>query len=366
MIKHLGKILGWNLGLLLAALLLVEIVFGGWFDAVNAPNLWRLSIYRNVDWRLDTSHLYAGSGTARYIRDRWGLRGTFGTPENIAILAVGGSTTDERFIDEKETWTQRLQACLTQPGNPQKIANAGVGGQSTRGHIRNFDVWFNHIPGLKPKRILAYIGVNETFLDGRQTEDDALAYNETNHALWWERAKLNSALYGLFRTVTGNVAAIRKGYHQINLSGSDNASARVDQRWRELASHSVAIASDEHAHKLQEKRRDMDAALKAYAARLQHLVLAIRKTGAEPIFITQTKSDWRIKDGIVSGDLDSYFEMRAINDTTLAQCEAQGISCIDVADALSAQDGDFYDSVHVTPQGSKRVAEILCQAEALH
>ena len=30
------------------------------------------------------------------------------------------------------------------------VANAGVMGQTTFGHIENFNSWFNHIPDLKP------------------------------------------------------------------------------------------------------------------------------------------------------------------------------------------------------------------------
>lgn len=363
MIKRLFSVLAWNLGLLAVVLSLVEAIFGGWFDAVSAPNLWRLSIYRNVDWKLDTSHLYAGAGasTARYIRDRWGFRGAYGAPEDIDILVIGGSTTDERFIDEDKTWTKLLQTCLANTKKPLRIANAGVGGQSTRGHIRNFDVWFSYVPSLKPKYILAYIGVNETLLDGRKTEDDALAYNESGHALWWERAKLNSALYGLFRTAIGNLAAFKRGYHHIKSTGAEIASAQIDRRWHEEAGKSVMLTSEEYAQRLIIRKQEMHGELEAYSDRLQRLVGKIREMGAEPILITQTKSDWRIMDGVVLGSLGSYFEMRAINDATLSTCQSQGVRCFDLALDMTIQDNDFYDSVHVTPQGSARVAEYLCE-----
>jgi len=52
-----------------------------------------------------------------------------------------------------------------------------------------------------------------------------------------------------------------------------------------------------------------------------------------------------------------------LNVRTLAACRATGARCIDLA-GLMAEDGReayYYDDVHFTEAGSKRVAEILTE-----
>ena len=44
-----------------------------------------------------------------YKRDNYGLRGDYNKISDIEIAAIGGSTTDERWIDDKLTWTYLLQ-----------------------------------------------------------------------------------------------------------------------------------------------------------------------------------------------------------------------------------------------------------------
>jgi hypothetical protein len=53
-----------------------------------------------------------------------------------------------------------LQTCLAQNGAGLTVANAGVDGQSTVGHIMNFKWWFPNIPRLAPDYILFYLGLN--------------------------------------------------------------------------------------------------------------------------------------------------------------------------------------------------------------
>ena len=44
-----------------------------------------------------------------YHRDEYGFRGRRKDINNIDVLAIGGSTTDERFLKLDDTWTEKLE-----------------------------------------------------------------------------------------------------------------------------------------------------------------------------------------------------------------------------------------------------------------
>ena len=160
-LKHCGdwpRTVAINLGMILFVLFAAEVVFGGW---VFGPNYGSLIIPKDFQRRFDTANLYAGGGIIYYKRDGYGLRGEYDDPSKIDILALGGSTTNERFIDESQTWTAVLGQEFRRHGQEVVVVNAGVGGQSTIGHIKNFELWFPMIPDLKARYVLVYVGIND-------------------------------------------------------------------------------------------------------------------------------------------------------------------------------------------------------------
>ncbi len=361
------RIAAWNAVFLALVILIAELAFGGWMDSIRAPSLWRLSIYRNVAWTFAAADQYGRRDPILYRRDRFGLRGNYGAPGDVDILVLGGSTTDERFVTEGETWTDVFARCLSDAGRATRVANAGIAGQSTRGHIRNFDVWLNHIPGLKPRHALAYIGVNEPLLESRVNEDDVEQYRESALPLWLERLKLNSALYALYRAATGNLAAWRAGIHHLgttNAGGEGTRADGIDRQWHRIAANSLAVASDEHTRRLAAAKAARKDDLATYRERLARLAQAIRAFGAEPVFVTQTAAGFRIEGGVIRGGVDDYLSLRAFNDATMAFCEQNGLSCFDLGRAFATEDGDFYDPVHMTPRGSAKAGTMICHALA--
>lgn len=360
------SVLAWNLGLLFVAVVGAELVFGGWLDAFSNPSLWRLSIYRNVDWRLDAGNRYPRSSLIQYRRDGFALRGNYGRPEDVSLLVLGGSTTDERFISEGETWTDLLATCLRDRGRNLVVANAGVAGQSSRGHILNYDLWLDHVPGLKPSRTLVYLGINEQALAGRSSEDDVRRYSETGHAAWFERLKLNSALYSLAKTVHGNWLAWKAGVHDAAMAKAvTGGSFATDLLAREVAAKAgqwTQVNTSGYEQRLALAEQSIADELRAYDGRLDQLLARIRKSGSQPILITQAAGMYRQVGDRINGDLDNYFVLTAFNRRTMQACARHGLDCIDLAAAIRFTDGDHYDNVHTTPTGSRKVAEVVCAA----
>ena len=52
------------------------------------------------------------------------------------IFAIGGSTTEEIFVDDKETWTSLLEIGLTSSQNKTiEVVNTGVSGLRAQHHL---------------------------------------------------------------------------------------------------------------------------------------------------------------------------------------------------------------------------------------
>ncbi|MEO5338495.1 MAG: GDSL-type esterase/lipase family protein [Magnetospirillum sp. WYHS-4] len=338
------KTVGINLALLLAVVLAAELVFGGWMGGGYGT----LVIPRNVDRPFETTNLYGG-GIVRFKRDRHGLRGTYEDPARIDILAIGGSTTNEIFIGEGMTWTDTLAKAFSENGRKVTVVNAGVDGQSTIGHLKNFDLWFPRIPGLKPRYVLAYLGINDFAVaaTGHLGKQDHM---EAPTRKWKQWLINNSAVYGLYRTLKGAWQARRADliHNQKNYDGTP---------WTAAATQ-PDLAGEE---------RRLAPHLEAYAGRLKELAARIRGLGAEAILVTQHKATYRIRDGLVLGkplpdgrvDIGEYAGLAAFNKTTLAVCREVKAICVDLAGELFFEDGDHYDGLHTTPKGSEKIGRYL-------
>ena len=154
------KIIFYNLLHLFVGLIFIEFIFCNW---VFGPKFSSLIIKRNITKVWEPVH-YQSDHAAMYKKDKFGFRGDYENLSHVKILTVGGSTTDERWIDENLTWSYLLQKKLENTYNSIKVANAGVDGQSTIGHLKNFEVWFNQIPNLNPDYFIYYIGINDSLL----------------------------------------------------------------------------------------------------------------------------------------------------------------------------------------------------------
>ena len=76
------------------------------------------------------------------------------------ILTIGGSTTDQRYVTEGETFQDILEIKLK---NRFDVINGGVDGQTTFGHIKSMEKWHSkYLSEQNIEMIIFYIGVNDT------------------------------------------------------------------------------------------------------------------------------------------------------------------------------------------------------------
>jgi hypothetical protein len=80
----------------------------------------------------------------------------------VRIFAIGGSTTEELWIDDEATWTHRLQIALAADlGRPVEVINTGLAGLRARHHV----AMLRHILALQPDIVLFLVGFNDWHFD---------------------------------------------------------------------------------------------------------------------------------------------------------------------------------------------------------
>jgi lysophospholipase L1-like esterase len=344
-LKRILAILAINCLLLSVGIVILELVFGGWF---NTSNLNRLNLLKDCVLKYDVSHLYNDSQPIiQYSRDKYGLRGTYDTPGSIDILTVGGSTTDQRYIRDGATWQDVLQDRFARTGVTVVIANAGVDGQSSYGHIKNFEWWFPFIPDLKPDYILFYVGLNDFYYDQLMIGEQSLSLKH--------KIKENSAVWHMIRTLRGAYEAMvvnKIGHRALDFS---------KVHWTRDA--------------IQNDYGFMEPRLNEYANRLRVLADMTHNLGAKPIFLSQPSRRYRITPDGIAGDstIDSYDSheyngvdyfhmMRKLDSITKAVASENDALFVDLASHTGWVDTDFYDFAHMTPQGAEKVGDLLWRA----
>lgn len=339
---------------LVPGLLALELIFGGWLRSDPWERAHALYIIVDRGLVFDASPLYPGGGDVLYKRDHYGLRGAYGKLQDVKILTIGGSTTDQRFIPEGQTWQDVLQAELALSGVRAPVANAGVDGHSTFAHLAAYRDWLPLIPGLKPRYTILYVGINDLHLDAPRTEWEG---QTDGHPDFRARIKGNSALYRLFNTIRGVVRAKRA---EIGHTRVDFAAMRYTTEPR--VPEVVALDAPSRA---------------GFRRRFQSLLEHVKAQGSTPVCVTQPTMAYRpTREGWVGVDralpipnappagfngIDAGRILRARDAVMREACEAQGAPFVDLG-GMDWETGDFYDYVHNTPSGARKVGERLAEA----
>lgn len=336
------KVIAVNVLVLVIGVIVIELVFGSW---LKEHNYGFLTLPRDIQITSNTAHLYDGGGDITYSRDAHGLRGSYGEPKDIDLLVLGGSTANEMYIDDMATWPQLISKLAKADGVELDVANAGVDGQSSVGHIWNYEMWFPNIPDLAPKYTLAYVGINERKARGEDATNKGLPQHTDMKRRVKQYIRNNSAIFHMVKIIKGTLKA-----HRENLTHG-----RLEYTQADLQQMPV---EDFNAQTCEQTIQ------KEYMDRLGELTKKIEASGSKAIFATQKRGDLFEENGIVFGvkKTDAFKHgllLKCINETTLAFCRQQNVPCVDVAAHAGLNKEDFYDAAHTNPAGSRKVAAYM-------
>ena len=91
----------------------------------------KLNVLYNINIEIDPNDFYKSTQKVKYIRNSYGFRDNCSSPKDIDIVTIGGSTTDQRYINFQNTYQFLLQTRLNKNKKEICISNAGVDGHTS-------------------------------------------------------------------------------------------------------------------------------------------------------------------------------------------------------------------------------------------
>ena len=347
-IKQIIKIIFMNIILIGVGFIILELIFGNWFSPNNLNRLNNIK-----DSRLHYHNdFYKGEDIIiNYTRDKFGFRGDYDNVNNIDILTIGGSTTDQRYITDGKTWQDIIRKNFLESDKKDiSVLNAGIDGQSTYGHIKNFDWLFKYIPNLNVKYYLFYVGLNDFYKDEFYRFDNLVNESNSIRAI----IKGRSVFYYICRTLRNNYRAkkiLKIGHGSINFH---------IMKW----TNKPIINQD--------RKSIMKFRLDQFEKRLEVLIQKVYDSGGKPIFVSQPSRLYKFVDNELFGidgmsdyddvkynGVDYFYMLENLSNRMFEVCKKNNVIYIDLFHELDFEDDDFYDYGHNTPKGAEKIGNFL-------
>ena len=274
-----------------------------------------------------------------YRRDEYGFRSKRKLISDIDIITIGGSTTDERYLNEKDTWSEKLEYIFNKNNKDIDIVNAGIDGQSTIGHIWNFQNWFPKLVGLKTKYIIFYVGLNERLIDEQLSRYDNIFnlsdLNFKNKVIFYLK-KNNGITYRLYHLI------YKKFFYQEKIPTSHKIRKPEYNK----------IINKFELKEFQKNKLKKNLAL---------LTKYTKDMNAIPIYVSQKSLRGKNVDGEIYSynNFDIFNYEKQISKTIREYCNENNETFIDLFSEVEFTNKDFYDLIHTTPEGSEKIANYL-------
>ena len=336
------KIISLNFFIFFLFFLAIETLFGYWFDKDNLGPYMRehrmkknsLSvIYDNKQY----NHVYE--------RNYYGFRGKEINLENVKIVLIGGSTADERYKPYEFTITGLINKKLSEDGINLEIVNAGIEGQSTSGHIYNFEKWFPKLKKFNPEYFIFYVGINDHVKDPnnlKKKNSDGHISNPSKIEYLRDNIKSRSLFYDLLRKVK----------HKYYLSDKKTLSYDFDHGIKNYSKkNGFSFLNYEDAIQifdLTSLKNKNQLLINSYLNNIDKLVLLSKMYNAKPIFINQ-----------LTHEGNNNKKLFILNYSLIDHCKKKHYMCIDLAKSFNGEKEYWWDGIHTTPKGSKAIVEII-------
>lgn len=333
LIKKNFLIISYNLLCIFFILIIFEIFSGDYFYKKRLKCSYILC---NASYNYSTDLYTNDKIKINYNKDQYGFRGRTNKIDNIDILTIGGSTTDERYLNLENTWSEKLEKLFLNDFINIDIVNAGIDGQSTYGHIWNFENWFSKIKNLQFKYIIFYIGINEKEYAGRHD----LNLDEVNYP--------KKILY----LIKYNNGIISKLYEFFFIKNNP------------IDSLNVAHSKYRNTTYIPIKNEEYYFNTKFLSNNLEKLILLSKSMNSIPIFVSQRTLRWKfINNSLHSIDENNYYlREKIISDKIIEICTKYSLLCINGFTDINLDTNDTYDLVHTNPNGSNKIATLIYES----
>ena len=343
--RKLAKVLLINFCVFIICVLIIEIIFGYWFSEFNLGPYMREHRLKKVPVTL----LY-NNETYNYLykRNYHGFRGEEIDPEKIEAVIIGGSTTDERYKPSKFSITENLNRLLEKKGFKFKIINAGIAGQSTYGHIYNFQHWFPKLKNFSPKLYIFYIGINDQWTKQEEIDDPGKSGNVKSPKkleAFFDNLKSRSFFSDKLRI-------LKLKYYTTDKKVTHDRNYFIGEGWKQkkvvkdykYINYNKAL----QLHDIEHLKSKYEKKISSYLNNIKILNNYTINNNALAIFITQVQFDGLKEENLF-----------ILNYSLIEYCNRENLNCIDLGKKLDGKLDFFYDLAHTTKLGSQVIAETV-------
>lgn len=358
------------------ALALSEGVLRVWgYGAKNAYYMFPPNSERT--FKVDTEIIHGVTAPSRFVVNHLGLRGKPPAGEDLRVLVIGGSTVESLIIDEGKDWPALLNQMLNETFGDGRfwVGNAGRSGITVFENI----LQVRHLPETvgRVDIIIALLGGNDmavTLRDDSEPPESVPAHVRMGRTFSFLPSNLafpeNLALVRLWRRGSIFFNLIRRG--QLLYGGTSDAytgwvSDTRSERW--------------NSRPFIDKIPDISLRLDVYRRNFETLIDEARKRDVMLVAVTQpqlhrpglseeaerTLGGWWGATSMKGSAKDrKYYSAGAVSragrkfDAVLIDgCKRLKVTCLDAAGIMKPSLAYYYDGVHYTNAGSKRLAEII-------
>ena len=338
-LKKLTKPLLTNFLILFSFIVLIELIFGYWFDKDNFGPIMREHRLKNQP----TLYNYEGKiYEYNYKRNYYGFRGDEMKPSDIEAIIMGGSLIDERYMPDEFTITEQLNKNLKKNNYDLTITNAGIDAQSTVGMIYNFKHWFSKLKNFSPKIILYYIGLNDLGVSEEvdiKTTGLGHVKNPEKIEVFFDNIKSRSFLYDKARIFKFKFLP-RKNF--VKYDGNTDPNLKDNFNY---INYEAALKK----YNIENLKKKYKGKITSYLSRVDILYENAKKLNSHPIFITNMDS---------AGHLEKTF---IYNYSLISHCKIKKYDCINLARKLEGKINYWLDGNHTTKDGSEVIANLITE-----
>jgi len=279
----------------------------------------------------------------------------YDNPDSFRVFTIGGSTTEEIYVDDKETWSALLQNHLYDAGLKQaEVINTGVSGIRAEHHLQTQ----NYVSKMYPDLLIFLVGANDWNQKIKTSLGSRKIISRANDSRWFP--KLHSSLLFLAAHNLKNFILTRSSFNanelQVKDDRGDYYSRQNDSLNRSIKVSMVFESVDELYQKFMSlivencKTSSYECMFVTQPSAYQ---INISPELKKRLWMTPPNEDYTL-------DLNSLINISTLyNDWLLEFGNSEGISVCDLNKKIQPSTKYFYDDVHFNEQGSIKVAAVV-------
>ncbi len=315
-----------------------------------------VSLTPNLDTVVEVTEGLPGISGKQYVTtDAKGFRVTrpvaYTADDSYRIFVIGGSTTEQIFLDDRKTWTHLLQENLAALGKTDvEVINTGVSGLRGPNHVATL----KHVLAFHPDMIVFLMGINDWNHHIKQTfaveKESGLSAWKLRRQLLLRNSMLGRLVAGLTNRLTaepvepGTVVEERGEYYTNQRGSLDRAEKR------EFLPQTV---DPEYAAILREISQLCNGVRCVFMTQPTGYVPAADAAFKAGFWMTPPNEDYALT-------FDSMIHIASLYNSHLERFTAEnGHGFCDIASSITPGYDVFYDECHFNEQGAERVGTLL-------